>query len=227
MAIAIDVANLGTSAPPGVSASVTLNIGSAVASGGFIVVCAGNFGDHVTTASGGGLTWALDVSDDGSAGGNGRGIGIFSAQAPSGLAGGTTLTVNFSSSTPARTISAMSFTGVKTSSPLDVASGNSRSAVAAWATTSMSIQAGSVIVGMSWNEGPIASSTITAPSIEACDFINGVDLYGQTVGYRIESSAGSYTVAGAWNAAAGNSAIGAAYLAAPSGTDTGLAWITA
>jgi hypothetical protein len=126
------------------------------------------------------------------------------------------------------TLGCLSFTGVKTSSPVDgTPLGPTGAGTAAWTTGSYAIAAGSVIVGCNWNAGSVASNTPTAPSVEALDFVNGVDFYGAAALYRIEASAGSYAVAGTWNAAAQNTTIAVAYLAAATTPDTGLAWITA
>lgn len=219
MAIVIDQNNIGSTDANSTAGTVAFTTSQAVAAGGFIVVCGGCFGGGVATGvSGGGLSWALDLTDDGSAGGNGRSVNIASAQAPSGLAIGQTITMTFTASAPARTIAGTSFTGVKTSSPVDVVGTTVRATTAGWTTNSMSIQAGSLIYATNWNEGSITGNTETSPSVEAWQIVNGTDFYGQVGEYRIEASAGSYTVAGAWNAGAGNTTLAVAYLAAAGAT---------
>lgn len=213
MAIAIDVANLGTAAPADGS-TAAFNTSSAVASGGFIVLCVGGWNvTSLSSVSGGGLTWTIDKQGHAADPANPL-VAIVSAQAPSGLASGTTITATYSASATAPSIGGMSFTGVATSSPVDgTPVGPTGVATAAWATASYSLTAGSVLIGTSWNE-ELAGSTPSAGT-EAWD----LDLSGsgQVVNYRIEGSAGSYTVGGTWSGAQKNTTIGVAYLAAAGG----------
>jgi hypothetical protein len=111
-----------------------------------------------------------------------------------------------------------SFTGVATSSPVDATSGpvGVSPAAAGWTTASTALSAGSVLVGVCYTETNPLTSTITAPSVEWLDRPAGADT-ALTGGYRIESSAGSYTVAGTWSAAGSSTTNGVAYLAAAGG----------
>lgn len=215
MAIAVDVANIGTADSNSSTTSLAFNTTATVASNGFIVAQAGGWftADTLTSVSGGGLTWSVDASGDYS-GGNPQYVAIASAQAPSGLASGTTLTFNFSGSVQYKTVGAMSFTGVAASSALDVAGTDQEVAgTLAWSTGSLSVAAGSVIVGFSWNEGASSGSTITGPSVEAWEDLHG-DGFGATAGYQIVAAGGSASVAGTWGAGTTHLDIGAAYLAA-------------
>lgn len=217
MAIVIDRPSLGTKAGDTIT-SCTITTTNAVAAGGFIVAVGGWFANNVPTPvmSGGGLSWTVDKI-----GSSGNDLAfIASAQAPSGLASSSSISYTLSggASASALTLGALSFTGVASSSPVDgTALGPVGVSTAAWASGSYSILAGSVIVATSWNEGTVASNTTTAPSVEALDFVNGTDFYGQAAEYRIEASAGSYSVAGTWNAAAANVTVAVAYKAAAAG----------
>jgi hypothetical protein len=218
MAIAIDVANLGTADPGGSRSTVAITTGSAVASGGFIVTCIGWFGTTtLSSVAGGGLTWTIDkqgrAADPGFVS-----IAIASAQAPSGLASGTTITATLAANADVPTMGGTSFTGVATSSPVDgTPLGPTGVATAAWSTGNYSIQAGSVIVGTCWNENTASGNTASAGSTEAWEIAQAGGPYSHVAEYRIEGSAGSYAVAGTWGAAQKNTNIGVAYLAAAGG----------
>lgn len=170
--------------------------------------------------SGGGLSWSVDKIGSGGATNT---VFIASAQCPAGLAGSTSISYTLSGgqTASALTLGCFSFTGVKTSSPVDgTPLGPTTVSTTGWSSGSYAITAGSVIVATDWNAGAVASNTPTGPSIEALDFTNVTDNYAQCALYRIEAAGGSYTVAGAWNAAASNTNVAVAYLAA--GTPPGV-----
>lgn len=212
MAILIDQANAGTAVDDAGASTIAVNTTQTVASGGFIVA---NIGWWTTTTtlssvSGGGLTWAIAVQGKHSSANPAAAIAY--AQAPSGLASGTTITATFSGSSNGRQIGLISFTGVATSSPVDTtAAVASASNVSAWATGSATLAAGSVLVGASHMD-PNGTSTITSPSIEALDWTDGANT-GMTAGYRIEAAGGSVTVAGDWSVGGGSATatVGAAF----------------
>lgn len=227
MAIAIDHVNIGTTSDDGVTSTV-LTTTAAVASGGFIVLGVGWLGAGVTisSVSGGGLTWVIDEQGLDANGPGGLQGGIVSAQAPSGLASGTNITVSWTGGSASNIlIGGSSFTGVKTSSALDTtaaALGVDSPTSTGWTTRSMTSAAGSVLIGLA-NEGitgGATTSTPTSPALELYDF-QAFGILTMTAAYRIESSAGSYTVAGTWGASAQSVTVGAAYLA--SGASSGSA----
>lgn len=212
MAIAIDQANAGTAVNDATGTSLAVSTSQAVASSGFIVVSVGWWDTTVTlsSVSGGGLTWAIAVQ--GKHPSQNWQQAIAYAQAPSGLASGTTITANFSATTPGRQIGVLSFTGVATSSPVDVTAAVNTTGASTWTTGNMTILAGSVIVATSHADGGGATtSTTTAPSIEALDWSDGANT-SQTTAYRIEASAGTYAVAGTWTGTTANACVGAAFL---------------
>jgi hypothetical protein len=216
MAIAIDVANIGTDVNNGASqTTVALTTTSAVASNGFIVLGIGWFGSTflVSGVSGGGLSWSVDKQGVTSS----IGTALVSAQAPSGLASSTTITVTFTGSVDVPTIGGTSFTGVATSSPVDgTPLGPTEVTTAAWSSGSYTIAAGSVIVATNWTEGVVTGNTPTAPSVEAWDVVTS-DSDATVLEYNIQASDGSYTVEGTWNAAHKNQNVAVAYLAASGG----------
>lgn len=209
MAIALD-ASLGTATNIAASTTVALTTSSAVAAGGFIVLEVSWF-DPVTlnSVSGGSLTWAVDKQGSQFS----ENSALVSAQAPAGLASSTAITATFSGTARARGISGISFTGVASSSALDTTSGPTGVTPAAtgWASASTAILAGSVLVAVCFAEVG-ATSTPTAGSTEAFDYTDSGNSH--TMAYRIESSAGSYTVAGTWSSGAESVTNAAAYKAA-------------
>lgn len=215
MAILVDQASIGAASPgDGTSAAFTTN--QIVAANGFIVVCLGFFTQlTVNSVSGGGLSWTIDAQGWPAGGPAADVVCIASAQAPAGLASGTTITASTSGTMSGPTIGGMSFTGVKTSSPVDgtpPAVVGVTPAAAGWATGSYAMTAGSVLVGTSWAETSSATSTPTSPSIESYDSPAGTSGWGATAAYRIEASSGSYTVAGTWGSNQQSATVGVAYL---------------
>lgn len=221
MAIALDVANVGEFAQDSASTTIALTTGATVAAGGFIVLaaCWAQSGITMSSVAGGSLSWTIDtqgISPDSSQCSG----AVISAQAPSGLASGTTITATLSSSSPGgRSITATSFTGVKTSAPAGVNSLVAGPAgVAAWASGSLAIAAGSLIACLSVDFSGQQTSTVTGPSVEAHD-LGDAGGFAQTTCYRIESGAGSYTVAGTWSAnVTGGIVVAVEYQAAPAVT---------
>jgi len=216
MAIVIDNTTIGSGKQVAPSATCAFNTTATVSANGFIVLGIGGFlaagGGTIVSVAGGGLTWAIDKQGDVA---TDIFCGVASAQAPAGLTSGTTITVTFgSASTEAEAVGGMSFTGVASSSALDTTSAPTAGSGTAWASASTSILAGSVLVAACMDStGSLPTSTITSPSIESFDIGDAVG-YGVTAGYRIEPSAGSYTVAGTWTVSSDNVTCAAAYKAA-------------
>ncbi len=234
MAIVVENATLGGETfDSSSSTTIATTTTHAVAAGSFIVLCVGWFQTAtLNSVSGGGLSWSIDKQGFNFS----NNMAVVSAQAPSGMASGTTLTGTLSAACIGRVLGGASFTGVATSSPVD---GTPPAVawtelVAAWATNSLTISAGSLIVTMCYNESSNAGNTITSPAVEIYDLTaaGGAEVVGA---YRIESSAGSYTIAGNWNSAAAKWAnVAVAYKAAVAATTytlaphnvTPLAWRT-
>lgn len=215
MAITVDQADIGSFAADTSGTTVAFTTTAAVAAGGFIVLTITDLtgaGQVPSSVSGGGLTWTVDKTG---LGGSASGIGIASAQAPAGLASGTTITATYSASTAgARSICGMSFLGVKTSAPVGVTDNHSNATGTAWTTNSMTVSAGSVIVACAQNTTNLFTSTPTAPAVEAHDFGSGG--FSQTTVYLIDGgSGGAHTLAGTWSSSANSDTVAVEYLAAP------------
>jgi hypothetical protein len=221
LAIVVDQVTLGTPTvqdSAGTTVAITTTV--AAASNGFItgfVTWYDGVGGTQTlsTVAGGGLIWFIAFQFKAA---NGANVAIVYAQAPSGLAIGAAITATYSASVPAgRSIALASWTGVKTTAPVDGTppAGTTGSAATAWTTGSMLVQAGSLALGMSMQITTNLSSIPTAPSLELFDFTSGVGGFSSTGAYRIETSVGTVTVAGAWSANASSATIGVAFLAAP------------
>jgi hypothetical protein len=221
VAITVDVANLGTATQTAAGTTMAFTTTAAVASGARIIVTGGCWDVIATVSSvaGGGLTWTIDKQGHDLIVVNPNPY-IVSANAPSGLASGTTITVTFNlEADVAGTIGGSSFLGIDTTTPVEEAGGpvGVSPAATAWASPSMTIDAGALLIATCWNETNSSASTPSAGSTEALDFSNA-DGYGQTTAYRIEASAGTYTVAGTWGTAAQSTTNAVAYKAAASAT---------
>jgi len=218
MSITIDQGDLGVANSVGNLNSVTVTTTAIAAAGSFIVLQTSTFGSTsaLTSVSGGGLTWVVDRGHLGAASFR---KGFARAYAPSGLASGTVITPTFDIvDNVSYTFGLTSLLGVKTSSPLDVANaeggGQTFSGTNAWNTSTLAIQAGSILLGAASKDDASTSNTPTAPSADAWD------IGGECLSYRIESSAGSYAVAGTFQGVTSGVTIFAgaiAYLAEPGG----------
>ena len=209
------MASLGTTYLASDQTSITLTTGSAVATGGFIVLGVGNFDWNVAvsvgTVTGGGLTWTVDKEH--APGGGVDGFAIISAQAPSGLAASTVITVPFVGGNGFYPIlGGCSFTGVATSSPVDgTPLGVNGTGSTTWTSGSYAITAGSVIVGGAYADS--GDSMAATAGTELWDRNNGGGPSSHGV-YRIEASGGSYAVSGSWTGSGGYAGAAVAYLAA-------------
>ena len=105
MAITVDKLSLGTvimtGGNDGGAGLKNFVTNQTVAAGAFIVMGWGCFGGEILlSVAGGGLTWSIDSHTNGS---NSKESAIVSAQAPSGLASGTTITATFQSTAASMT----------------------------------------------------------------------------------------------------------------------------
>jgi hypothetical protein len=209
--IVVDQVNAGIAANDAASASLAVNTTATIASGAVIIaqLTLWHATATITAPTGGGLTWTVAVQGKHS-GGNPR-SGLAWAYAPSGLASGTAITANFSTTVNGRGIGLTSFTGVDSVTPIGTTSGpTSASATTAWASASTSIGAGSALIAAA-NHEIDGSSTTTAPSVETVDANGGAGTFIIVGGYRIEVSSGAVTVAGTFTSSA-NTVICAAEL---------------
>lgn len=216
MAITVDQINLGGANFDDGGGTNTLTTTTPAAAGALVVLTGGTFNtsSSVASVSAGGLTWTVQKQGHAA---NPAGVNPFIAWAlaPAGLASSTVITPTFSGTIDVSTLSAHSFLGVDTTTPVGVTSGPTGVSPAAtgWTTASMSITAGSLIFAVSWEETTSVSNTPSAGSTELVEVISGLG-YGHVAEYRIEPSAGSYTVAGAWSGAVQSTTVAVEFLAA-------------
>lgn len=193
---------LGTRYEAATSASHTLTTTSAAASGTRIILLAGwttaPTASHLTSVSGGGLTWVVDRNDDDE--GNFFGTAMASAYAASGLASSTVLTMNFDDAGTGQVASAAaSFTGMVTgaSGYVDLTVAPSPAITAAWSSGTMAATQSDVLVATIYGDNT-RTSTTDAPATELVDFNGGGGFNSLTAAYRIVT-AGSYTLTGSWD----------------------------
>jgi hypothetical protein len=206
--------SLGTKGENGKGTQATLTTSAAAASGSrvFVFVNWNNASQTLSSVSGGGLTWTVDRQAKDTTNFHGA---IASAAAPAGLASGTVITATFSGPVTRGLIAAASFTGIASTSPLDVAGSNLQGGVAAWTGSVTTTKANDLVLGWSGIDAN-ATSTPTAPNAEIHDFGQASYHAWATSVYRIESTAGAKTVNGTWSkvsGAAANVTVVAAYRA--------------
>lgn len=166
----------------------------------------------LSSLSGGGLTWTIDVQAKDSTDYH---TAIASASAPTGLPASTVLTATFSANVINGLIAAGSFTGIASTSPRDATASNLQDGVAAWTGSVQTTNANDLVVGWSGVD-TITTNTAAPPSTKIFDFGN-TDLGERaTAQYRIDTTAGTKTINGTWANASGataNSTVLAAYKA--------------
>lgn len=198
-------ARLGTPAKVTISATTTIAFTTSVTvpSGSFLVCGVSWYNPGVTASvAGGSLTWTNDVQKNGSSDTNYH-LAIFSAQAPSGLASGTTITATFSGTAFGRSICGDYWTGVATSSPKEQSSTAGGTSATAWNGGSVTTaNADDLLVLMGWGDVVATTNTPTAPAIEIEDFNIASDAATWAMEYRIVAATGTYSLAGAWGSAA-------------------------
>jgi hypothetical protein len=209
-AIALD-ANL-TSTPASsnpTATSLSTNTTAAAASGSKIIAVVSWYHATATASlSGGSLTWHQDITTNMTVDTSMR-VAIFSADAPSGLSSGTTLTATFSAGSDGKALAAMSFTGVATGISYDGTSTNPATTAPAWDSGAISTaNANDLIVGFGAQQG-IGNSTATPNTnyTEAHDWTDAGANEGWESVYRIVSSTASYTAGGTFSNG-GNAGVG-------------------
>lgn len=217
MAISIPV-SLGTAATVATASTQTFNTGAITPAGAKIFVVVGWFDATATLSSitGGSLTWTIHIQ-----GKNGNvAQAICSADAPAGLASGTTITANFSINTPDRFMSGFYATGVAPGNPYATPSfGN---AVAGWTSNATTVNAGDILVGGSHTSQASGSPTsgATGGNTEIHD-ISTADGDSLTTTYQIPLTTSSIAATGTWSGSGWtNRSAAAAFAAAPDATFT-------
>jgi hypothetical protein len=227
MAIAVDQLTIGSAAIDSAASTVAFTTTQPVAADGFVTLDVGAFYLSAGTATllsvadnaASHLTWVIDKQTT-TVNPGGTGwilLAKVSAQAPSGLPSGTTVTATFSASASgARSIAGSSFTGVAASSPVDgTPPGVASYTTAAWATNSVTVSGGSLVSGATTEVQTNLTSTpatSTPATIEEYDINGGAGSFAATGAYRIDGGlGGTYTVAGTWSGTAIGIALIVAY----------------
>jgi hypothetical protein len=218
MAITVDQASLGTQAQSGVSSSSTTTTAT-VASNAMIVMLIGGYrsgGGHThSVATTGGLTWTQAHSVVNVA----LRLSLFYAFAPSGLASGTSLG-------PGQSIAGdmtwcmNSYLGVDSADAVEAFNGASAT-TAAWASGSVSSVSGNALIGGSWGDGTLRTSTATGPAAERIDFNSATTSGSNTLVDKLSVS-GSDSLAGTWSGTLDHVAIAVAFNASAGGTPKSL-----
>jgi hypothetical protein len=186
------------------SASIPLTMSAAAVANSrvFVFVNWNSSSGTLASLSGGGLTWTVDAQAKDASNNHGA---IASASAPNGLASGTKLTATFSGTVANGLIAAASFTGIATSSPLDVTASNLQGGVAAWTGSVVTTNASDLVLGWSGIDAN-TTNTPTTPNVEIYDFGDSNLWEWSNAEYRIETTTGTKTVNGTWASASGSTA---------------------
>jgi|SRR3990167_4899606 len=216
--------SIGVSAPTGAATTIALTTSGAVPAASRIVIAAGGWDSlarTITGVSGGGLTWVEDADAQHA---SGEVVGVYSADAPSGLASGTVITVTFSASVDDRFVGGWYMQGAVTgSNPATyrgtVVNGNSQGTGTGWTTGNMaSIDAGALIFAATnnaWATPATRTSAPVAPSVEIHDIMVSSEFGDYVSEYQTIASAGTYAVAGTLSASGDHKiTVGIEYLAA-------------
>jgi Tfp pilus assembly protein PilZ len=200
MAWAVDQTTLWALSPAsgwsatGSSGTIAATTNVAVASGARIFLAVSWFQATETLASvaGGSLTWTIPAQTQN---GN-QGVALVYADAPAGLASGTTITATFSTTAGFRAIVGASMTGGTTGAAQGAATatGNSNAhTINVTTTTDNAIVVEATIL----NAAAGSAHTPTAPAIELVDATTagGEQI---TLDYRTTTTATAYTIAGGW-----------------------------
>jgi hypothetical protein len=200
MAIALDVANLGTNSEDGSDTNVTLTTTSATAAAATILVALRARGVTVSSVvdNGPGLTWTQIASAD-DVGGNR--IWLYRAYSTLAFPSGTVITVTFGTATTFKFLGASSFTGITDTSPEDTAATTRQiQDETTWLGAAITtVTADTIIVGLAETGGAGTPTSTPGGSVsEALDF--GIAAQeSMTLVYRIVSSTGTYTPTGTWS----------------------------
>jgi hypothetical protein len=216
MAIALGVA-LGTNQQKASGSTLALTTTNTVTAGETIILAFGWWnpgGPTIASASGGGLTWRVDLT--GTAGSANLHAGWVSAYAPSGLASSTAITVTLTGSVAGDlSVIGYSLTGVASTSHLGLSGVTSSAAGTTWSSGSRAVGAGSILVAAAYEEGAGGNSSSTPPSTH----LGAVNISGSSTllvaAARIEAGDTPIATTGTWDASASASGVGyAEYLPA-------------
>lgn len=213
--------SLGTTGAVGFGTTASITTGATVTAGGLILATVamslGGGSSANVTFAGGSLTWAKDVQKQGVTTPD-MYVCIFTAQAPAGLASGTTITASFTASANNWHLSAAFITGQNTTSALDATSAGNGGTANAWTGGGVTTATADALVYGLCHRDALTTSTATGSFTEVHDFQNSSQSTTLTTVYRIVAATGTYTPGGSWvSGAAEWVSTGAAYKAAGGG----------
>ena len=201
MAVAVSQASVGNVRADGnAGTTFDITISEDIAAGDDVVLVFGGFNGAVTSTSavdsGPGLTWTQDLFDDA---GTSPHMAFLRAHFTSAYTATFTVTATFNVSTDVRTVNSIVLSGVDQVDPVGNTSGSTwQVAQTAWTTGAVTCEAGSILLGASWNENTNTGSTQVGGT-EANDVSHAFG-FGAVLAYIECPSAGSYTVNGTWGA---------------------------
>jgi hypothetical protein len=216
MAAAPDKNNLGTNTIPDTTTNpghITVAINSDVAAGGKVCVDVGWWTATSSTPSasdnsGNGYTWRLVLQ---ASNGNDH-VAALECDAPSGMASGTVVDVNYGTTTAdGRGMGVSSFTGVKTGAKEATSSGTTNYSTGNITTAGT----GSLIYAAMEADNLASGSTPTPPALELTDVNDATSGQAYASAYRIGTTAGSYAITGAWTNGTIFVTVGASFLETP------------
>jgi hypothetical protein len=205
-----------------VSLTATGTTDNAVPANSFIVIGLGfwcSTGATTITFSCGGLTWTQDKKTN-----NGSdNVAQFSAQAPAGLAAGTTWTATSGVTSSDLLTVGRSFTGVATPTVVESTGSATPAAGTAWNTGALSPNptAGNLLTATMFADGTATTSTPPTGWTEASDISDAPSTESITLVYLLSAPGGAVTPAGSWAASnASMAGVGVAYTAAGAAAPT-------
>jgi hypothetical protein len=142
--------------------------------------------------------YRLDKQQNGTLDSN-RHVAIYSAQAPSGLAGSTNIQVTPSGTVNNKGMALAYTTGIATSSPVDGTASGGTGTTTAWSTGSISTANADDLIWTAGHRDALVTNTASGGTTELDDFQNSTDSITLTDGYQIVAATGSYAGTGTWN----------------------------
>ena len=207
--------NRGTAQTDTSQSTLPVTTTGAIASGSKIILSAGwRTATTLSSVAGGGLTWTIDTQRVNGAAT--QHCALISADAPSGLASGTVITLTFSGNTTAKSVSVEEVTGLAAqgscfdkTTGADIATGTSFSS----GSTATTAQADELLIGIIFYNAVEASTTWTG-SFTALQHISGPTRSTGNA-YRIVSATGAYAATGTYpTSSTANAIIGTYKMAA-------------
>jgi hypothetical protein len=196
MAIALDQPLGQNLATTGTTVTVTTTATAAAGSKIFAYFSWWNSGSATLTVAGGGLTWSSRVQVNG---GGGDRYAIWSADAPAGLASGSTITARPGPAAAGSSSTVVSYTGLATGTAAD-ATNTATGTGASWSSGSATnLSADALFIGGSGNETTSTTSTPTAGTeITGSDQYSLTAQQGAVAGYTIAATVASQAITGTW-----------------------------